>query len=118
MLSLPALLFLNPKMGPSEKPLIDRATKQMTVALRVAFPGPATGGMHICSCGAMASNRNCHLESGETTNLLAVHFLAFHRNEVPKEELERVLRLGSWAAIPNETELLSPPRLGPKRYSR
>jgi hypothetical protein len=110
------LLFIEPSAKISKEPVIDRTTKKMTAALRLATKGPGYRGVHQCACGVYSHNCNYFLAGEETTNSLCVHYLAFHRDEVPPEQIERVMRLGAGEANPTGKELQRPesPRPRPK----
>jgi len=106
------LLFLEPKKKTSKEPLVDEATRKVTAAFRVATPGPMYRGVHRCSCGVLSSNRNYTLPNGLVTNSLCVHYLAYHRDEVPATEMEKVLKLKQGEAEPTTLELNAPKELG------
>ncbi len=106
------LLFIEPKHPASPTPVIDGLTRRMCAALRTAKPGDylfsASCGIHRCVCGAVSTNCNYTLENGEVTNSLCVHYVAFHRNEVPAEQLARVAALPFGEVDPNDDELQGP----------
>ncbi|MDO8504516.1 MAG: hypothetical protein Q7S36_01555 [Candidatus Liptonbacteria bacterium] len=111
-----SLFFIRPKNAPSAVPQIDRATKLMTTAFRAATRGPSyrgnRRGFHICDCGAISSNCNYFLrnKARTVTNSLCVHYLAFHREEVPADQLAFVLNLICKEANPTRAELAYPPK--------
>lgn len=119
MINKSGLLFIEPSAKTSNAPVIDRATKKMAAAFRQATRGPGYRGCHTCACGVFSSNCNYFLPGGETTNSLCIHYLAFHRDGVPPEQIERIMRLGSGEANPTAKELQRPesPRR-PKYYNR
>ena len=100
------LLFIEPQNVKSETPTVDELTKKMTAAFRDFKTGSGfqgqfmedamTMGEQTCVCGARSTNVDYLLPSGYITNYLCVHYLAWHRNEVPQSELDKV------AALPNE----------------
>ena len=47
-------------------------------------------GWHTCVCGERSDNREWKLKNGIITNSLAVHYLRFHRPEVPVEEINKL----------------------------
>ncbi len=47
-------------------------------------------GFHFCVCDEMSSCNDYLLPSGHITNSLCVHYVAFHRDEVPKEDLIKI----------------------------
>lgn len=128
-----SLLYIEPSARVSRHPLIDRYTRKMTAAFKQAREGPRyrslsiTGtqdlqkpetvtpqkdierGWHTCACGAPSSNCDYFLPNGMQTNSLAVHYLAWHRDDVPQVELDKVNGLPYGEAEPDQ-KLLAPPR--------
>lgn len=118
------LLYIEPKNPPSKKPVIDIITCTMVDAFRRAKSGVANymndegpyefmegvgyKGTHTCSCNVRSSNRDYLLPHGEMTNSLAVHYLAYHRDEISEEQLERVDTLSDDASLPTDEELRVP----------
>ena len=66
-------------------------------------------GFHDCSCGVKSKAHNFLLPGGEIVNSLCVHYLAFHREEVPDWQIEKVLSM-RWGVEPTDKELAWPPR--------
>ena len=109
------LLFIEPLDQKSETPLLDEITKKMAAAFRDYKTGSgydgqfmedaATMGHQTCACGANSTNVDYLLPSGFITNYLCVHYLAWHRNEVPQLELDKVSSLPNEYAEPTQ-ELL------------
>lgn len=100
------LLFVEPQREASSTPLIDDATKRMAAALRSAqTPGYGYLGTHTCRCGAESDNVDYFIDQRFVTNSLAVHYLAYHRDEVPLDELADVLTLSAVHAEPTVQEL-------------
>lgn len=92
----------------------------MAGCLRAGKPhGPVYKGVHVCSCGAESGSQDIELPACSITNSLAVHYLAYHRHEIGKDEIGRVLaeihwctaRLNVLAADPTEAELQKPKRI-------
>ena len=103
------LLFIKPQRLPTAEPLIDDLTMRMTSALRQArVPDNRYCGIHVCICGAGSDSTNRILANGEVTNTLCVHYLAYHRAEVPAAELDAVRRLPAGAEVPSRAELGAP----------
>ena len=100
------LLYIEPRLPPSPQPLIDELPLQMTMAFRTH---PRTGvhyfGHHECSCGACSSSTDYQLKNGLWTNSLCVHYLAYHRAEVPMVELAKVYTLPKLYRQPCQKEL-------------
>jgi len=71
--------------------------------------GPGWLGWHDCACGVMSSNQDYLLENGQVTNSLCVHYLAWHRDEVPAAELRKVAALPEVDGIVLTSEELANP---------
>jgi hypothetical protein len=75
-------------------------------------------GWHDCVCGAASSNCNYLLPDGQVTNYLCVHYLAYHRSEVPASELQKVRNLPSYEAEPTQHQLRGYGHMGGPRRQR
>lgn len=103
------MLYINPSARTNEEPIIDELTMKMTAAFRQAREsGLRWRGIHVCRCGAHSSNTDYILPNGDETNSLCIHYLAWHRDEVPKSELDAVAALDFGTATPTEQELIEP----------
>lgn len=102
------ILFIEPSRLPAEEPVIDGVTRKMAAAFRKAIGIMATKGWHTCSCGAASSNVTHQLTDGQVTNSLCVHYLAYHRNEVSRDEIRKVLLLNCGEVEPTDEELHIP----------
>src|SRR5262249_3415796 len=106
MISDKDLLFIEPRRAAAASPLIDRLTRQMTASFRRAGRSSyAFAGVHQCICGVCSTSCDYFVPTGEKTNSLCVHYLAFHRREVPVKHMERVAALKCGEAEPTEDEL-------------
>ena len=107
------LLMVEPNRT-SNDPVIDNLTRMMAAAYRQATtPDYGYRGVHVCTgegCNATSSNTDHTLPNGQTTNSLCVHYLAFHREDIPAEELEKVAALTYGEVEPNDQELAAPAR--------
>ncbi len=103
------IMMIEPTGQAASEPLVDDLTRKMAAAYRRSTL-PADGrryrGWHTCVCGAKSDNTD-HFIDGKKTNSLCVHYLAFHRKDVPPSELAKVQRM-SEGAEPNEEELQRP----------
>lgn len=109
------LLRFLPKNSASETPLIDELTRKMTAGLRKCRRVSCEHGITTCACGVRDSGEELILQSeagGLITTSLCVHFLAFHREEVPQLELAKVANLGYGEAEPTAEELVYPEAIG------
>lgn len=103
------IMMIEPSGDASAEPTVDALTRKMTAAYRRSNL-PANGqryrGWHTCRCSAKSDNTD-HFIDGRKTNSLCVHYLAFHRKDVPASELAKVQRM-SEEAEPSEEELQRP----------
>jgi len=103
------LLFIEPENPGSDKPLLDDLTYKVLWAVRNSvanghvssgkkgtefIEGLFTMGVHHCTG---CRDRNIHsssydilLKGGLMTNTLAVHYMAYHRDEVPAFDLAKI----------------------------
>ena len=113
------VLYIEPGRYTSAEPVIDDLTRKMTAAYRAAeSSGACWRGFHVCRCGVNSSNTDYVLPGGQQTNSLCVHYLAFHRNEVPETELAKVAALEAGEAEPSAEELARPTQRYVSRYER
>jgi len=119
MITDKGLLFIEPAQPASEEPVIDSLTRRMTAALNDSVGGTRDGwrklhtgggwrGVHTCVCGVNSSNMDFLLEDDTITNSLCIHYLAHHRNEVPRSELAKVRSLPRYEAEPSQSQLMPP----------
>jgi hypothetical protein len=104
------ILYIEPSNNTSTEPLIDELTRKMTAAFRRGVPGVRYKGFHICKCGVRSDNTDYTLANGQQTHLLCIHYLAYHRDEIPFFQLEKVAALDCGEAEPTKEELKSPKR--------
>lgn len=105
----PRLLFIEPAQPASITPVLDAITRRICAAFRKSRPSDyAFGGVHTCCCEANSSCTDHILPRGEVTNSLCVHYVAHHRDEIPRRDLILVESLDSGEAEPTERELLGP----------
>ena len=121
------LLFIETENKISDKPIVDDLTIAMYNSLRrhidtglvvkrnniCSFArGLYTDGYYVCSCGVCSADHDyaVKLNDGSLiyTNGLAAHYLAYHRQEVPNSELEKVKNLAKTLdiVIPTEADLM------------
>ena len=95
------LLFVEPEKRPVRVPVVDAITRRMTGAWRKRTRiEPGFRGIHHCTserCYTSSDNYNYLVATADgrvlTTNSLAIHYLAHHRDEVPTAELAKVAQL-------------------------
>ena len=106
------ILMIEPSGRASATPLIDELTRKMTAAWRRRRDSKDSyRGFHVCACGAYSDNKD-HWVSDDNlfTNSLCIHYLAFHRNDIPLEELEKVRAFAHGEKEPSDQELVHPTR--------
>ena len=113
------VLYVEPGRYTSAEPLIDELTRKMTAAFRASeSDGACWRGFHVCACGVNSTNHDFILPGGQQTNSLCVHYLAFHRDEVPEAELAKVAALDAGEADPSAEELKRPAQRYVSRFER
>lgn len=114
------ILMIEPSATVSPEPVIDLLTRKMTAAWRVRQDmRDCYRGYHICECGARSDNKDHWVGMDLLTNSLCVHYLAFHRAEVPQTELDKVAALEDGEAEPTTEELCAPEQsIGPRKFVR
>jgi hypothetical protein len=85
------ILFIEPWKGAATEPVQDELSAKMREAMAHAGrPNYSYYGYHQCVCGAKSDATDWILHTGQITNSLAVHYLEYHRDQVPLEELAKV----------------------------
>lgn len=104
------ILMIEPS-GNTGGPLIDELTRKMTAAWHCCRDSTeGYRGFHVCACGACSDNKDHWVGDGDglLTNSLSIHYLAFHRDDIPQGELDKVRALPYGEEEPNEKELSTP----------
>jgi hypothetical protein len=115
MIDANGLLMIHPSAVVSAEPVLDELTRKMTAAWRKRRTDPIMSkGIHICPCGVASNNQEHFVEDAGgnelITNSLSIHYLAFHRAEVPAAELDKVRFLPHGEETPDSKELSAPPK--------
>lgn len=121
VISPAVILMIEPSAAVSPEPVIDVLTRKMTAAWRARRGEFAFyRGYHTCACGAESDNDDHRVGKADLlTNSLCVHYLAFHRAEVPQTELDKVAALEDGEAEPTNEELCAPKQSsGPRNFAR
>ena len=87
-----SLLMIEPTWPTKEEAVNDAYTAKMEMIMKKAKHGHPYKGMHICACGEVSTNYDLYIGK-YTTNSLAVHYLQYHRSEVPASEIEKLRKL-------------------------
>lgn len=88
------LLQIHPELPKTEFPVDDFLTRRMEIFLDNAAKGSSYRGFHACTgCGEMGGSSDLVIEDGYITNSLAVHYLRWHRPEIPKSEIDKLTDL-------------------------
>jgi len=85
------LLFIEPKSKVREPVVNDDTTRIAREVLKHAKEGPHYLGWHTCACGYQSDTCDLILPDGTATNSLADHYLQYHRSEVPRAEIAKLL---------------------------
>lgn len=95
MIDPSGLLMIEPKHPASAEPVLDDLTRMAAVALAGAERSEyGYRGCHFCSCGALSDNQDHFVGPDRLiTNSLAAHYLAWHREDVPQSELDKLIAL-------------------------
>lgn len=88
-----SVLYVRPAHDVSVEPVDDDLTSIMEKAYSQGEAGRPVRGRHKCACGENSRNYDVKLPGGYVTNSLCVHYLRYHRDEVPEEEIEKVRSL-------------------------
>jgi len=100
------LLFIEPIHPASSTPIVDHITRRMAAAFRAARTDTwISAGLHKCVCGAYSTSVNYYLPSGHLTNSLCVHYVAYHRSEIPARQMTIIETLTSEEVQPSNREL-------------
>jgi hypothetical protein len=83
------LLQIEPKGKKSAVRCNDKLTQKMRLLLKYAKEGRHYKGWHTCSCGERGGSCDLHIK-GYITNSLAVHYLEWHRKDVPEKEIAKL----------------------------
>jgi len=97
------ILFIEPKKW-NKEPVIDGYTRRMVAAVRLAKKGGYYMGYHTCYCGAEDGACDLFLPNGQITNSLALHYLMYHREDVPAYEIYKVSKLEYGEEEPTQKE--------------
>ena len=99
------ILYIRPKMPPSSEPVVDSITKKLLAAIKnyqqigyvkdgCFIPNLYSFGCYKCTCGkAIFASQDFRISDALITNSVAVHYIAYHRNEIPKDELSMIEKL-------------------------
>lgn len=130
------LLYMEPQETPSKEPIIDDLTRKMTAYYNFATKGvyPYSKddeefdiskfrandfymGYHSCSCGVQGGDQVFLIANKMVTNELCVHYLAYHRKEVSKKDIDWINKnLPNLFCEPTEQHLKTPlPPKPPKK---
>lgn len=85
------VLFIEPRKNAAKVPVQDELTTDMREAMEHAARSEYVFfGHHRCICSAASDPYDWFLNTGHKTNSLAVHYLEYHRAEVPRGEMKKV----------------------------
>ena len=103
------ILFIHPTEEKTKKPILDEISYKIAYAIETGKPNFVVGfldknkkasiskgmtlGHHTCKCGATSEGSDYKIAEGLYTNSLGAHYVAFHRNDVPKSDIEKISKL-------------------------
>jgi hypothetical protein len=103
------LLFIRSLRFPTDEPIIDELTMSLTSAWRRS---PKSDNWRLstcdCICGAFSGSAARILPGGAVANALCLHYLAYHRAEVPAADLDAIRRMPIGAEVPARSEVEAP----------
>ncbi len=112
MIDPDGLLMIEPEGQATQEPLVDEITRKMTAAWRAARHSDyGYRCFHQCTCGATSDNKDHWILVNNqelSTNSLAIHYLAFHRENISEAELRKVASLTFGEEKPTIEELRLP----------
>jgi hypothetical protein len=103
------LLYIEPTRSASQAPVNDEFTLKVAFQMmnfthkgvvmdeETFFTGLSTKGVHLCT-GCRSENVSSRsydilLPCGLATNTLALHYLQYHREEIPVEEMKKIMSI-------------------------
>ena len=105
MINKDGFLMIEP-IDKRKKPIVDDLTKKVTAILRRAKEVAHYKGSHTCVCGAKSGSAGLEariLGNRLQTNSLIVHYIACHRDEIPKSQM-RLIKSARYASREDPTE--------------
>lgn len=99
------ILYIYPKNKKSDLPVNDDITKKMSELFENCHTtgaynkrgdfviGEGYMGVHTCKCGETSESVDYLLTPKFATNSLCVHYLQYHRDEIPETEFEKINEL-------------------------
>jgi hypothetical protein len=87
------LLYIEPKLPPSENPQHDEISKKYEYIIEQwgsDTPNKSFRGFHLCSCGETSDNHDHTLKNNMHYNSLGLHYLLYHREEIPESEIRKI----------------------------
>jgi hypothetical protein len=105
------ILDFVPKLRPSREPIIDDLTWTIAGAIFYSRSPELLGTKVRCpECGGeVPKNTLHHLRSGHSVDAMGLHLIAYHRGEVPENELEIIRSLDERPAPFLVGERVAPP---------
>jgi len=84
------LMMIEPVSAATDS-IDDEITKKAKSVLELCTKGLSWRGVHRCFCGELSDNVDHITLNGLKTNSLLVHYVEFHRDEVPQSEIDKLL---------------------------
>lgn len=86
------LMMIEPKRD-STPPIDDDISALAQKVWSLARKGHSYRGVHTCFCGMRSDNYQWILPGGIITNSLLVHYVVYHRSEVPQSEIDKLRKV-------------------------
>ena len=84
-------LQIEPQTPKSALPVRDALTAKVTAAMcRARHSGKFYAHPHACICGAQSDKNDWALPDGRITNSLALHYVEYHRDALPRDEIAKI----------------------------
>ena len=85
------LMMIEPKRKKSVFPKNDKYTEMAEKIYANTYTrGSGYKGYHHCKCGKMSDSHDHYTAGGRITNSLLVHYVRYHRSEIPQSELDKL----------------------------
>ncbi len=88
-------MMIEPKLAVIEQEVNDEITQQVEEIMKTVKEIAWTKGLHFCNCGVHSGNAILEVTiNGKQyeTNSLALHYIKYHRSEVPQSEIDKIFK--------------------------
>lgn len=85
-------MMIEPKQD-CQEPIYDDITSSAELLEKVLVQKNSYRGWHKANCGRQSDNHDWICPNGMITNSLMLHYITYHRNEVPESEIKKLERM-------------------------